>query len=61
MKKSVEIEFTKQPKDDVDSWMLVSAQAQKYYQWKKFLLTRIYLVFVPSNCMSKLELIGVIL
>lgn len=25
---SVEIEFTKQPKDDVDNWLLVSAQAQ---------------------------------
>ncbi len=27
-KTSVEIEFTKQPKDDVDNWLLVSAQAQ---------------------------------
>jgi hypothetical protein len=34
-KTSVEIEFTKQPKDDVDNWLLVSAQAQNTNNGKK--------------------------
>ncbi len=34
-KTSVEIKFTKQPKDDVDNWLLVSAQAQNTNNGKK--------------------------
>jgi hypothetical protein len=36
MKKNVEIEFTKQPKDDVDNWLLVNAQAQNSYNGRNF-------------------------